>query len=58
MSIPTMLASRFPFGSLILWGLLALRGNLELLRGRALFVAVGICGVAPGHSFDFWTDRE
>jgi drug/metabolite transporter (DMT)-like permease len=40
LSIPTVLAYRFVIGSLILWTALALRGDVRLLRGRALAVAV------------------
>lgn len=56
MTIPSMLTWRFLFGSLILWAVLAVRGDLELLRGRELLAAVAIGGgwYALASGFYFW----
>lgn len=42
LSIPTVLAYRFLFGSLIFWTMLTIGGDLRLLRGRPLAMAFGI----------------
>ncbi|GAB7090891.1 DMT family transporter [Halorubrum luteum] len=41
-AIPTLLMYRFLAAALLLWGVLAWRGELHLLRGRTLLVAIGL----------------
>ena len=41
-SIPTLLMYRFLAAALLLWGVLAWRGTVSVLRGRTLLVAMGL----------------
>lgn len=42
LSIPTVLLYRFFIATLLVWGLLAARGRLRLLRGRTLLAAIAL----------------
>ncbi|KYH24051.1 putative DMT superfamily transporter inner membrane protein [Halalkalicoccus paucihalophilus] len=42
LSIPTVLVFRFLFATIFVWALLAWRGRLALLHGRALLIALGL----------------
>ncbi|WP_158057104.1 DMT family transporter [Halorussus halophilus] len=56
LSIPTVLAFRFLLASAIVWVVLATRGQLKLLRGRALAVGFGLgaLGYAVMSGLFFW----
>lgn len=44
-SIPTVLAYRFAIASVLVWSLLAVRGEVTILRGRSLAVGLGLGGI-------------
>ncbi|WP_435178699.1 DMT family transporter [Halorussus sp. AFM4] len=56
LTIPTVLAYRFVLATLIAWVVLGARGDLRLLRGRALAtgLALGVLGYAVMSGLYFW----
>lgn len=56
LSIPTVLTFRFLFATALVWSILGARGELRLLRGRALGVglALGALGYAVMSGLYFW----
>ncbi|WP_433628043.1 DMT family transporter [Halomicrococcus sp. NG-SE-24] len=56
LSIPTVLLFRFLLATALVWGLLAVRGRLDLLSGRNLLVGLGLgaFGYAAMSGLYFW----